>query len=70
MKFLDYVILILVVLWLAAAIRSMIRKKGGCCCGGDCGDSCSACKAGESCPVENISQCTCDDQMKGCKNRK
>lgn len=45
----DYMILAIVAIWFAAAIRSIIRKKGGCCGSGNCSGCCGSCQMGDVC---------------------
>ena len=42
MNFLSWLLLILVALWLVAAVFHIVRRRGGCSCGG-CGGACDRC---------------------------
>lgn len=55
MKFADYLILTVVLVWFVLAVRSVVKKRGGCSCGGGTSGTCMSCRGKTGCS----SHCTC-----------
>lgn len=73
MGVLDYVIIAAVLVWFAAALRSIIKKRGGCSCGAGGGtktcSGCAGCGAAKACSSAENRIKPCGSSAKGKKNR-